>query len=322
MSFAEYWSRLSTDPVKFVLLASLWGTSFVAIDVGLAYFPPILFAAVRYGAAGLLVLGYAAVATDRWRPRGRDEWLGVAVGGLLIIAAYHGLLYLGQQAIPGAIASVVASLSPVLTAVFASALLADERLKPTGAVGFVLGLIGVVVVADPDPSNLASANAVGIGLVFAGVSAFALGSVLTRPIRTDLPVESMQAWTMLVGGAALAGWSGLRAESLAAVEWTAPALASLSYLTVFSGAVAFLLYFDLLDSIGPAELNLIGYLEPVVATVMSWLVLGHVIDAPTVAGFLAIFAGFVVIKRRAVRDLASSAFDDAPAASSFGPGGD
>ena len=322
MSVARSWSRLSTEPVKFVLLALLWGTSFVAIEVGVEYFPPILFAAVRYGAAGLLVLGYAVVATDRWRPRGRDEWLGAAVGGLFVIAAYHGLLYLGQRAVPGAIAAVVVSLSPVLTAVFAGALLDGERLEPIGGVGFLLGLVGVVVVANPDPSSLAGADALGIGLVFVGAASFALGAVLTRPLRTDLPVESMQAWTMLLGAAALIGWSGLRGESLAAVEWTAPAIASLAYLTVFSGAVAFLLYFDLLDALGPAELNLVGYLEPVVATLMSWLLLGRVVDAATVAGFGAIVAGFVVVKRRAVRRLLGEAIGDRSAASGFGSRGD
>lgn len=322
MSFAQRWTSISLDPVKFVLLAMLWGTSFVAIEVGIDYFPPILFAAVRYGAAGLLVFGYAAVVTDRLRPRGREEWLGIAVGGAFVIAAYHGLLYLGQRAVPGAIAAVVVSLSPVLTAVFAGALLDGERLEPIDGVGFLLGLAGVIAVARPDPSNLASADAIGIGLVFAGAAAFALGGVLTRPLRTDLPVESMQAWTMLAGAVALAGWSGARGESLAAVEWTLPAVASLAYLTVFSGAVAFLLYFDLLDAIGPSELHLIGYLEPAVATLMSWVVFGRVVDAATVAGFGAIVVGFAVVERRPIRRRIDAAVDDRRRPVAFESGGD
>ncbi|MUW15910.1 EamA family transporter, partial [Halorubrum sp. CBA1125] len=67
--------------VAFVLLSTLWGTSFVAIEAGLHYFPPLLFAGVRYAIAGAVVLAYAALAPDRWVPRGRSEWLGVAVAG-------------------------------------------------------------------------------------------------------------------------------------------------------------------------------------------------------------------------------------------------
>ncbi|MFC6770813.1 EamA family transporter, partial [Halorubrum pallidum] len=60
----------------FVLLATLWGTSFVAIEAGLHYFPPLLFAGVRYAVAGTIVLAFAVIVSDRFVPRGRDEWLG------------------------------------------------------------------------------------------------------------------------------------------------------------------------------------------------------------------------------------------------------
>ena len=289
----------------FLLLAAFWGTSFVAIEVGLPYFPTMLFAAIRYTIAGLLVLGYAVVSTDRWRPRDRTEWLGVLVSATFIIAGYHALLYLGVGRVSGALAAVVVSLSPVLTAGLASTLDIDEGLGTIGIVGLLSGFLGVVVVANPDPSNVLSTGIVGILLVFLGGLCFALGSVLTRPIRTDLPAQSMQAWSMLLGSGMLFGVAALRGESIAAIRWTAPALASLGYLSVISGAIAYAFYFDLLDEMGPTEINLIGYLEPVVATTLSWLFLGTIISTTTVTGFAAIFAGFVLIKRRTFADLLS-----------------
>ncbi|WP_245242808.1 EamA family transporter, partial [Natronococcus sp. JC468] len=77
------------DLVLFSILALCWGTSFVAIEVGLEYVPPLLFAGLRYGVAGLIVLGYAAVATDRLRPVDRTEWLSVGVAGVFLIAFYR-----------------------------------------------------------------------------------------------------------------------------------------------------------------------------------------------------------------------------------------
>ncbi len=280
----------------FALLATFWGTSFVAIEVGLHAFPPLLFAALRYDVAGLIILGYAALTTDRWLPRAKDEFLLVAITGVTIIGAYHGLLYLGAQHVPGAIAAVIISLSPVLTAVFASTLLPDQSLHPLGIAGLLAGLVGVVVIANPDPSNLLSASMLGIVLIFLGTASFALGSVLTRPIRSDLPLPTLQGWAMLLGSGLLHVVSVARGESFAAIEWTLPAVTSLTYLTLISGVVAFLLYFELLDILGPIEINLIGYLEPVVASTMSFLLLGHVISAPTLAGFVAIFVGFALIK--------------------------
>lgn len=289
----------------FVILATLWGGSFVAIEVGLHYFPPLLFAGLRYAVAGAVVLGYAAVATDRWRPRGRAEYLAVGVAGAFVIAGYHALLYLGELYVSGAVAAVVVSLSPVLTAGFAAVVL-DERLTLGKGVGFALGVGGVAVVAGFDPASAASASAVGVGLVLLGGACFALGAVLGRPLRTDLPVASLEGWAMLGGSGLLFAGGALRGESLSGIHLTPTAVWSFLYLTVASGVVAFLLYFHLLDRIGPTRLHLVGYLEPAVATLLSWAVLGELVGTSTVAGFLAIFAGFAVLHRDELRRVATS----------------
>ncbi|WP_458190284.1 DMT family transporter [Haladaptatus sp. NG-WS-4] len=298
---------LPNDGVLFVLLASFWGASFVSIDVGLHHFPPLLFAAIRYDVAGLVILGYAVVTTDRWRPQRRADVLAIVTVGAFIIAGHHSLLYLGQEHVPGALAAVVVSLSPVLTAVFASVFLADEHVTSLGVVGFVFGVAGVAIVANPTPSNVLSVDALGIGLVFLGAASFALGSVLTRPLETEISIPALQGWAMVFGSGLLHVVSVFRGESPTAIDWSMPAIASLAYLTLVSGVVAFLLYFQLLDRIGPTELNLVGYLEPVVATVLSWLLLGELVAETTVVGFATIFVGFALLKRDALFAFARSA---------------
>ncbi|WP_128905073.1 DMT family transporter [Halorubrum amylolyticum] len=284
----------------FVLLATLWGTSFVAIEAGLHYFPPLLFAGVRYAVAGAIVLGVAAVMSGRTVPRGRDEWLGVAVAGAFVIAAYHGLLYVAELHITGAVAAVIVSLAPVLTATFAALLLPNERLGPFEIGGFALGILGVIVIADPMEAGLGSAALLGVGLAFAGAVSFSLGAVLLRPLRTDLPIAALQGWAMVSGAGVLFVGAALLGESPAAIVWNATSIASLSYLTLLSGVVAFLIYFALLDEVGPAQLHLVGYAEPVVAAVGSWALLGSLIDAEAIVGFVAILAGFVVLERHEI----------------------
>ena len=284
----------------FVLLATLWGTSFVAIEAGLHYFPPLLFAGVRYAIAGAVVLGVAAVASGRTIPRGRDEWLGVAVAGTFVIAAYHGLLYVAELRISGGVAAVVVSLAPVLTAVFAAILLPNERLGPLEIGGFALGVLGVIVIADPMEAGLGSAALFGVALAFAGAVAFSLGAVLLRPLRTDLPIAALQGWAMVSGAGLLFVGAALLGESPAAIVWNATSIASLSYLTLLSGVVAFLIYFALLDEVGPAQLHLVGYAEPVVAAVGSWVLLGSLIDGAAIVGFVAILAGFLVLERHEI----------------------
>jgi drug/metabolite transporter (DMT)-like permease len=290
------------DPALFLSLAALWGVAFVAIGAGLEYFPPVLFAALRYDVAGLAMLGYAAYAVEDWRPTGRD-WLAVAVGGTLMFGAYHTFLFVGQKEADAAVAAVIVALAPMLTAAFARAILPGERLSWVGGVGLLFGLAGAGVVAQPDPSNLLAGGVVSRGLVFLAAVSFALGSVLTRRVDADLPIETVEAWSMLLGAGimhAVSLWP--LDESPADVAWTPEAVASLAYLSLGASAVGFLIYFDLLDRLGPTEVNLVSYVAPVFAALAGFLLLDEGIGAPTVAGFLVIVAGFVLVKRTALRE--------------------
>ncbi|MFB6196589.1 MAG: DMT family transporter [Haloplanus sp.] len=287
----------------FLALAAIWGSAFMAIKAGLAFFPPVLFAAIRYDVAGLLMLGYAASVVDDPVPRGRGEWALVAVGSTLLIAGYHVLLFLGEAdpSVTSAAAAVIVSLSPVLTTGFARAFLPDERLTAVGAVGLVCGLAGVVVLARPDPDALLTGAVVAKLLVFGAATAFALGSVLTRWIDAALPIETMEAWSMLGGALVMHGVALALGESFAAITVDPWGLFALAYLSLAASAVGFLIYFDLLERLGAVEINLVSYVAPVFAALAGWLFLGERLSPATAGGFALIFLGFLLVKRRAIR---------------------
>jgi len=285
----------------FLVLATLWGSAFVAISAGLSHLPPVLFAALRYDVAGVLMLGYAAVVAD-WRPRDRAGWWQVAVGAGLLIAAYHAFLFVGQLHTTAAAAAIVVSLSPVLSTGFARVLVPSDALSPVGILGVVVGLVGVAVVVRPDPGSLLATDAVAEGLVFCAALSFALGSVLTRRIDADLPIETMEAWSMLGGAAALHLASLALGEPIAPADWIHPeAVGALAYLSVGASAVGFLIYFELLERLGAVEINMVSYVAPIVAAVVGWLYLGEVVDAAALVGFGVIVVGFCLVKRRAIR---------------------
>ena len=293
----------------FIVLAVFWGSAFTAIKAGLAYFPPVLFAALRYDLAGVLMFGYAVYATDRWRPRTRDEWLLAGVAGLLMIAGYHAFLFVGQRGTTSAAAAIVVSLSPILTTGFSRAFLPDERLTRLGLIGLGLGLLGVVVLQNPRPGRLVNSRSVSVGLVFLAATAFALGSVLTQRIDASLPIETMEAWAMLLGALAMHVVSLGIGESPGDVVLTVEAALALAYLVVVASALGFLIYFDLLERLGPIEINLVSHN----CLGQRWLrrdrtprkaVLTALGERPTVAtavGFACICCGFVLIKRSAIR---------------------
>lgn len=288
--------------VLFVALAVAWGSAFTAIKAGLEFFPPVLFAAFRYDAAGVLMLAYAAYTTNQWRPKSRQEWYLVGVGGFLLIAAYHAFLFVGEQGTTSAAAAIIVSLSPVLTTGFARGLLPDERLTALGIAGLLLGFAGVVVLSNPNPDNLVTTSTVSQLFVFLAAASFALGSVLMRRIDADLPIETMEAWSMLLGALLMHVVSIVLGESLAEVNWTADAVLALGYLVVVASALGFLVYFDLLARLGPIEINFVSYAAPVVAAVTGFVFLQETPSVFTVAGFALIVSGFGLLKRDALRE--------------------
>ncbi|AFK20136.1 EamA family transporter [Haloferax mediterranei ATCC 33500] len=287
----------------FVVLAAVWGSAFMAIKAGLEFFPPVLFAALRYDVAGVIMLGYAFYATDSPLPRGRAEWTEIAIGAVFLIASYHALLFIGETdpAVTSAAAAVIVSLSPVLTSGFARLLLPSERLTPLGIVGLLLGLVGVAVLSELDPSNLLAGGTVAKLLIFGAAAAFALGSVLTRRVDSDMPIETMEAWSMLGGALLMHVVSVGLNESFADVVLNTESIVALAYLSLAASALGFLIYFDLLARLGPIEINLVSYVAPVFAALSGWVFLNEVPTSATVGGFGLIFIGFILLKRRAIQ---------------------
>ncbi len=285
------------DVISFVSLAAMWGVSFMAIKAGLAIFPPVFYAAIRYYIAGFIMLLYALYVTGRWCPKERDEILTVLISGSLMFAAYHAFLYIGELSTTSAVAAVIVSLSPLLTTAFARALLPQERLTVRGFLGVTLGLLGIIIIARPDPSHLLSGAVLAKGLIFLAAASFALGSVLVKRSDSALPKETFISWAMIVGAMLMTVISLFRSEPIASIHWTIDAMIPVLYLSIVSGVIGFIIYFDLLEQVGPIEINLVSYVAPLFAALTGWLLLDEDVELYTVVGFVVIFFGFYLIKR-------------------------
>ena len=284
----------------FALLAVVWGFSFPAITVGLRSLPPVLFAAFRYDVAAVLLLAYAVARTDEWRPTRRPDLAAVLAGGVFLVSG-NGLLFVGQQTVPSGVAAIMQSLVPIATSLWALVLLPEERVTPAGAVGILLGFLGVALIVRPDPTNLLGANVDRL-LILVQVASVALGGVLIQRAGSTLDRAALSGWSMGLGGLLLHAGSAALGEPFA-LPTDALGVAAVVYLGVFATALAFFVYFSLLELRGALETSLIAYLVPIVATLAGVFLLGESITATTLLGFGVVAAGFFVLKRRAVAGL-------------------
>ncbi|MGQ3410877.1 DMT family transporter [Natrinema sp. LN54] len=288
------------DVAMFLLLAVLWGFSFPAISIGLESLPPLLFAAARYDIAALLLLAAAVVRVDNWRPTARNDLAAVAGGGVFLIAG-NGLLFLGQQTVPSGVAAILQGLVPVITALWAIPLL-GERLSGLGTAGAAIGFLGVGLIVQPDPGNLLAGDTAPRLLIVGQACSVALGGVLIQRAGPTLEQLPLVGWSMLVGGLVLHAVS-FGAGEVPSADLVGPvSVGALLYLGVFATAIAFMIYFAILEEHGAFEAALIGYLVPIVATIAGVVLLDESIGALTVAGFVLVAAGFGLLKRRAIAD--------------------
>ncbi|WP_225335779.1 DMT family transporter [Halomicrobium urmianum] len=300
-------ARRYANAVLFVLLAGLFGISFVAIKAGLEAIPPLLFAAVRFDVAAPFVLAYAAWRYDAWLPRDRSDSLSVAVGAVAMIAANNGLLFLGQQTTTPATASVMYGLNPILAPAFAYLLL-DQRIDRLGFAGILLGLAGVVIIVQPSPETLTDASALGQLYVLGAAVVVALGSVLLRRFESTIGSVPMTAWAMALGAGLLHLVSVAVGESLAPGTWSPTVLLAVLSLGVLSTAMAYPIYFALIRRVGPVRTNLVAYVVPVVAAFTGWILLDEAVTLATVAGFVVVVAGVVLLERQVVREEVARAY--------------
>lgn len=285
----------------FVLLAVLWGFSFVAIKTGLDALPPVFFAALRFDVAVPLLLVFVAWRYDTWVPQSRADYAGIIVGAVALIAGNNGFLFLGQQAITPAAASVMYGLNPILAPAFAFVLL-DQRLDAVSLLGIAVGLVGVAIIVQPSPETLTSGSTIGQLLVLAAAASVALGSVLLRRVDATLDSIPLTAWAMALGAFLLHVVSVGIGESAADAVITTPILYAVLVLGVLSTAVAYPIFFVLIRKIGPVRTNLVAYAVPIFAAITAWILFGEGVTPSTAVGFLVVVTGVAVLERQVVRE--------------------
>jgi len=283
--------------VQFLLVSVFFGGTFVAAKAGQAYMPPLLLVAIRFDVAAVLLLGYVVSTRRRseWLPRTRGDLAGILAAGIFAIGLANGLLFVGQGSVTSGVGAILFALVPIFAPLFAGGLLSDERLSAAGAVGTSVGLIGVAMVIDITPATVVETFNGGAMIILAGAASLAFGTVLIRRVDASLSSTARTAWALPVSALLLHALSFGAGESPAAVDWTLGAIVAVGYLSVFAGAVAYILYFGLLDEIGATHTSLVFYVSPIFATLGGWLLLGESLSMTTVSGFAVVVVGFGIL---------------------------
>ncbi len=289
---AQAASRPVQVAAAFGVVYLVWGSTYLAIRVGVQSLPPWLFAGVRFLAAGTLMLLYARLRGARLPVTHRD-WTTIAVTSLLMLVAGNGFVTWSEQWVESNQAALIVATSALWLAWIGTWGAQGERPNRLTLLGLALGFGGVAVLVQSGLSLRAAPAAAYAALSLAPLT-WAAGSVWARRAPVSCPPVMTAALQMLIAGCALT-LIGLPLGEWPRPRGTPEALFALLYLVLFGSCLAYGAYLWLVHEVPPAVLGTYAYVNPAIAVVLGWWLLDERLNEMQVLGTLIILGGVLLV---------------------------
>ncbi len=277
-----------------LLLGTIWGASYMFIKVSVAEITPLTFVVLRTGLGGGL-LALFLLLRGRRLP-GRSLWKPLFVMGLFNTLIPYGLINWGELYISSALAAILTGTMPLFTVILAHFWSKDERMDWYKAAGVVVGFLGVVVLLAPDVRGGIVHNIAGdLAVMGAGLS-YAIAAVFARRHLTGHE-PAVLSTGMLLAGFILTVPLAFAFERPLALAPSLRAWGATLTLAFVGTAIAYLIYYWILEHGGAVQASLVTYIIPVGALFWGWLLLGENIRWTSLVGLGGILLGIMVANR-------------------------
>ena len=272
----------------YALLCFVWGSTWLVIKVGYGGLGPFNVAALRFLLAGALLSAVVPALGVGW-PAGRTQWTVVIFVGVALFAADYGLIYWGEQYLESGLTAILFATLPLVTIGCAHVYLETEPITWRKLTGTLLAFLGVTALFG-DRLRLDPSKAVPMIAIIASAFFAAVASVVSKRHGAGLHAAALNAPAMLVGGLALAFVSIVVGDGFRIPPdlgtWSA-----IAYLAVAGSVLAFLVYFSLLRTWSVTSLSFISVFTPAIALVLGFVFLDELPTAWTAVGAVLILAG-------------------------------
>jgi drug/metabolite transporter (DMT)-like permease len=273
-----------------------WSTTYLAIQEGVRTMPPLLFGGSRITLAGLLLLAFLRTRGPLTVPTGRGL-VGLWLAGCLMFLGGNGLINMGQKIVPSGVASVLVATCPLFIALFERMLPQGERLPFISWIGLLAWLFGVGVLAL-SRGIAGPGSTLGIILCLGSAFTWAAGSVLARHWPTRLPILQTAGFQMLLGGGTmlLLGVCFGEANQVSPESFTPGACLAFCWLLVVGSLVGFVAYVWLLGHTSAAIAGTYAYVNPALAILIGWALVGETVSGGIVLGLAIILGGVALVR--------------------------
>ena len=269
----------------------IWGTTYTAIKLAVLHFPPYLLVGIRQTIAGSLVLGLAWISRKAYMPD-RKYLLRQALTGLATITGGNGFITWGMQYVPTGLASIIGSLTPVMVVLFSLALRNKERVNTRVIAGVLLGFGGLgLIFSDGWKDFLKPEYAWGVFGCFASCFTWSLGTVLAKRWNSPDVPPLLNAGLQISAGGLGALVLSFFFDTHYNIDHSTEGWLSMIYLILIGSALAFTLYMYVLKHLSAAVSSLYTYINPTVAILLGWAVLGESLTTGALVGMAVTIVG-------------------------------
>jgi len=284
--------------LAFSIIYFVWGSTFLAIRVGVREVPPLLLASMRFFIAGVML--FAWMRLKGTPSPSRREWAAASVLAVCIFVLDYGLLFWAEQRVPSGIAAVMLATIPVFMALSEIIFLRTQRLTVRLALALLVGIGGVAVLLSRSLSlslGEAPIDRAGAGALVVAAMSWSIASALTRKLPLPASKAMSSGAQMLAGGIMLAlaaaifgEFRGFHIQTVSRGAWYA-----LAYLIVAGSIVGFTAYVWLIHHESPTKVGTYAYVNPVVAVIVGYFLGGETVGPRTLLGTLLVLISVIVI---------------------------
>lgn len=276
------------DLALLLALSTLWGASYTFIRLGVATIPPVTLIAARTLIAGVLLVAWMA-ARGMPMPRDAGTWRRFAVQAMLNSVVPFTLIAWAEQSVPAGLATILNAASPVMAMLGTRLVTRHERIAARKLFGVIAGLAGICMIVGTSVLGGLGQQLLPQLAIVAATACYAGAAIYGRSFR-DLAPAAPAAGSMIVGAALL-----VPASLVIDRPWTLhpsmSSLAALLALSVFSTALAFVIYFRLVRTLGPVGTTAQAYLRVPIGVAIGIVFLGESLTAGAWAGLACVVAG-------------------------------
>jgi drug/metabolite transporter (DMT)-like permease len=282
--------------LAFGIIYLVWGTTFLAIRVGVREVPPFILAGMRFLVAGLVLYGWMTAQGEpspTWR-----QWRSASLIAILIFVFDYGLLFWAEQRVPSGVAAVMLATIPAFMALSEIVFLRTQRLTVRLGLALLIGIGGVAVLMSRS-LNLGGApiDATGAAAMIIAAVSWSVAAALSRKLPLPPSKVMSSGVQMLIGGvflalvaAALGEFRNFHPGTVSLAAWL-----SLLYLIVAGSIIAFTAYVWLIHHESPTKVGTYAYVNPVVAVLVGYFLGGEELGLRTILGTLFVLTSVVVI---------------------------